>query len=104
MGCGSMSISDSYHNNVKKNEAERINKAYSKVEFDGDISQEEAEVIFDKYVLDNGWPWKMMGGYTKPSDNGNNWAVKFMDDIGLVNESQTVYFIDKKTGEVVPNQ
>jgi hypothetical protein len=46
----------------------------------------------------------MMGGNTKPIDNGHTWAIKFMSDIGLVNETQPVFLIDKKTGKITSSQ
>ena len=100
LGCGSMSADSFHFKGIKSNEIKRIQQEYQKVKFDGNITKQEAEVIFNNYVITKGWPWKMAGGNTKPIDSDNYWLIKYMNDFGIINENEKKVLINKITGEI----
>ena len=95
-----MNMGDYYQRNVKENYAKGIEKKYKMIHFEDGINEPEAEIIFEKYVIDNGWPWKMAGGHSKPVDHGNYWLIQYVESIGMVDEKADQVLIDKRTGKI----
>jgi len=95
-----MNINKFYEDDVRRNNVNQIERKYKLIKFDHDLTISEVETVFDKYVLDKGWPWKFSGGRTKPIDNGNNWVIKYMDCFGRIDNKTKWILVDKKSGQI----